>query len=67
MCKISTSTIERANKEMIERSKNTSAQTSITSSGISVDISYKGRSFSNEISFDNIREAYGKALRDVKK
>lgn len=71
MCKISTETIKRANKRMMERKMEIQTPSSVTSMGINISIQYNGKSFEQRISFEKIREAYGQALKnaipDVKK
>ena len=64
MCTISTETIIRANRKTMSREGGLDL-TGIDKDGFTVSVRYGGRDYSKKLSYDEIRESYGRALKSV--
>lgn len=64
MCKISIDTIIQANKRTMARSKDSFKPLS-SPNAFEVSVSHNGREYRQEISFEQIKESYGRALKLV--
>lgn len=62
MCYISANTIIQANKKMARTDM--SSNRGIVTNGIVISTRYNGKEYSQSISFKQIRENYGKALKE---
>lgn len=62
MCYISATTIIQANKKMART--DISSHGGIVTNGIVISTRYNGKEYSQSISFKQIRENYGKALKE---
>ena len=63
MCQISRETVRRANKRMIERGARRTYRSTVSSDGnFNISVMANGKIYSQVITREQIREAYGKVL-----
>lgn len=63
MCNISAETIIRANKKTVIADSG-NPRSHISTNGIVISTRYNGKEYSQSVSFRQIRENYGKALKE---
>lgn len=64
MCRISTETIKRANERTKSRYRNGDIKPAdIGANGVTVEVTYNGRVYSQRVTNEQIKTAYGKAIK----